>query len=67
MKYDHEKADTPCTCPSCGWAGRLEQTHDQDVLDRDFATIGMTCVCPRCAAEVAPSLPSDRQAVTPPE
>lgn len=55
IAYALDRADVPAACPSplCGWAGRLEQTDDQDVFDSEFNTIGRTCVCPRCGLEVA--------------
>ena len=65
MQYDHEKADQLVTCPACQWSGRLEQTHDQDVLDRGFAKVGMVCVCPKCATEVMPSS-TDKPGISPP-
>lgn len=55
MKYDLQNDEKLMACSGCGWEGMLWQTDDQDVLNADFQTIGKTCVCPKCGAEVAPS------------
>lgn len=52
MRYDSEKPELPVVCPSCGWSGTLDQTHDMDAMTSEFETVGQVAVCPKCGAEV---------------